>query len=83
MEIDEKKVLLDKHTNNFEMMRNIDKMRKEKFQIEENVKNNGNLIEMLKKIISQKQNDIQLCSSILNMCKDNYKDKKNNVELEK
>jgi hypothetical protein len=65
------------------MMMNIDRMRKEIFHIEDNVKNNLNLIEMLKKIISQKQNDIQLCTSILNMCKDNYKEKKNNVDLEK
>ena len=83
IKIAESQTLLEKHTNNFEMMRNIDKMRKEIFQIEENVKSNQYLIEMIKKIISQKQNDIQLCSSILNMCKDNYKEKKNNVELEK
>jgi flagellar biosynthesis chaperone FliJ len=81
--IDDKLILMEKHTVNFEMMRKIDKMRKEIFYIGENINNNTNLIEILKKTISQKQNDIQLCSSILNMCKDNYKEKKNNVELEK
>ena len=75
--------MLEKYTMNYEMMMNINKMKKESFYIEENIKNNQNLIEMLKKIISQKHNDIQLCSSILNMCKDNYKEKKNNVDLEK
>lgn len=65
------------------MMRNIDKMRKEIFYIEENINNNTNLIEVLKKNIIQKQKDIQLCSSILGMCKDNYNEKKNNLESEK
>lgn len=81
--IKEKFELMDKHTVNFDLMRKIDKMRKEIYFIEENINNNSNLIELLKKIISHKQNDIQLCSSILNMCKDNYKEKRNNVELEK
>lgn len=82
-DITEKLCVMEKHTNNFEMMRNIDKMRKEIFQLDENNNINDNLIQMLKRMISQKQNDIQLCTSILNMCKDNYKEKKNNVELEK
>ncbi len=81
--ITEKLALMEKHTKNFEMMRNIDKMRKEIFYIEENINNNSNLIEILKKNIFQKQNDIQLCTSILNMCKDNYNEKKNNLESEK
>lgn len=74
---------MDKHTTNYEMMRNIDKMRKEIYYLEENINNNSNLIEILKKNIFQKQNDVQLCTSILNMCKDNYNEKKNNLESEK
>ena len=47
--ITEKLALMQKHTTNFEMMRNIDKMRKEIFYTEENINSNTNLIEILKK----------------------------------
>lgn len=56
----------NKYFNHYEKYTNISKMRQEMFQIEEKIENYKNSIEILKKIISQKNSDICISSSSLN-----------------
>jgi len=81
--IEENKIFMIKHTNHFKICRKIEEMRKEVRNIEDKLTNNYNLIQMLKKIITQKKQNIQFCTSFLNMCRESYKDKKNNMEIDK
>jgi hypothetical protein len=69
-----------KYYKKYEMTINIDKMRKQIFALQEKIINYEVTIDSLKKIISQKQSDLHISSSIFYINKENYKEKVQNVE---
>lgn len=69
-----------KYYKKYEMTINIDKMRKQIYGLQEKIMNYEISIDTLKKIISQKQSDLHISSSIFSINKENYKEKVQNVE---
>jgi hypothetical protein len=71
---------LIKFYKKYKMMINIDKMRKQVVLLNEKINNNETTIDAIKKIISQKQSDLHISSSIFFLNRENYKDKIETIE---
>jgi hypothetical protein len=57
------------------MISNISDYRKKIFHLSEKIDNLGSYIETIKKIISQKKNDLKISMSIYNFNKENFNEK--------
>jgi hypothetical protein len=69
-----------KYFTKYEKFENISRMRKQILQISEKIEVYENGIENLKKVISQKNSDIHISSSIFYLNRENYKDKMQNID---
>jgi hypothetical protein len=86
-QLDTKIVLIkedyQKYFTRYEKITNISNIRKKNFFLTEKIQNMESNIELMKKIIYQKKNDIQISASIYNFNKENYLNKQQDIDKNK